>query len=68
MAELGDGQVDVAGLGRQQPMAAAVAVRGAGVGAFVAAGADHLLGFQVDQRLQHELHRLAQKVKVAPAS
>ncbi len=51
VAELGDGQLDVAGLGRQQPGAAAVAVGGAAVGALVAAGADLLGRLQIDERL-----------------
>ena len=35
------------------------------VAAFVAAGADVLGRFQLDERLQHELHRLAHEVQVA---
>ena len=65
VAQLGDGQLDVAGLGRQQPHPVAVALVGAGVGALVAGGADHLGGLQVDEGLEHELHRLAHEVQVA---
>lgn len=38
---------------------------GAGVGAFVWAGADHLGGLDVDQRLQHHLHAATDHVDVA---
>ena len=65
VAELGNGQLHVAGLGRQHPGAAAVAVGGAGVVALVAGGADHLGRLQIDEGLQHELHRLTQEVEVA---
>jgi hypothetical protein len=62
LPQLGDRQLDVAGLGRQQPLAAAVAVRRASVGALVAAGADDLLGLGVNQGLQHHLHRHADHI------
>jgi hypothetical protein len=65
VAQLGDGQLDVAGLRGQQPRPAAVAMGAAGVVAFIAPGADDLGGFEVDQRLQHELHRLAHEVEIS---
>src|SRR5918997_7054537 len=37
----------------------------AGGAALVATGADHLISFQLDEGLQHELHRLPQEVQVA---
>ena len=65
VAELGDGQLDVTGLGRQQPGAAAVAMGGAGLVALVVGGADHLRRLQVNEGLQHELHRLPHEVEVS---
>ena len=65
VAQLGNGQLYVAGPGRPQPGAAAVAMGGAVVGALVAAGADLLGRLQVDEGLQHELHGLPQEVEVA---
>ena len=65
VAQLGDGQLHVAGLGRQQSGAAAVAVGGAIVVALVGSGADHLRQLQVDEGLQHELHGLAHEVEVS---
>jgi hypothetical protein len=64
-AQLGDGQLHVAGLGRQQPGPAAVAVGGASIAALVAGSTDLLGGLQVDEGLEHELHRLAHEVQVA---
>jgi hypothetical protein len=52
LAELGDLQIDVSRLGRQQPGAAAVAVGGPGLAPLIAAGADQLRRRQIDQRLQ----------------
>ena len=40
-------------------------MRRARLGALVTAGADHLRRFQVDERLQHELHRFAEHIHVA---
>jgi hypothetical protein len=54
LPQLGDAQLQLAGLGRQQPGAGAIAVGGAGLGALIAAGTDGLVGLGVDQRLQHQ--------------
>jgi hypothetical protein len=54
LAQLGDPQFHVTGLGRQQPGSSSVAVGGAGVSRLVAVGADVLGGLGVDQRLQHQ--------------
>jgi hypothetical protein len=64
-AQLGDARLDVARLRRQQPCAAAVAVRSPAVGALVATGADGLAGLELDQLLQDEGHRLAHHVLAA---
>jgi hypothetical protein len=64
-SELGDLELDVAGLGGQQPGAAAVAVGGPGGGAFVAAGADLLGGFGLNQRLEHQREGFTNHVQVA---
>jgi hypothetical protein len=52
--QLGDLQLDIAGLGRQQRITGAVAPIRPSIGTFVALGADHLGRLGVDQRLQHE--------------
>ena len=52
LAELGDVQLDVAGLGRQQPGAGAVAVGRALVGPLVAGGADGLARLELDELLE----------------
>jgi hypothetical protein len=62
LAELGDPQLDVAGLGRQHPLAGAVAVGDAGVGPLVAAGADPFGGFGLDELLHDHPDRLADQV------
>jgi hypothetical protein len=62
LTELGDPQADIAGLGRGQPWAAAVALGGPVVGAFVAAGADPLGGFGFDQLLHHHPDRLTDQI------
>jgi hypothetical protein len=65
VAQLGDPEAQVAGLGGQQPLADAVAM-GAPLGAaLVRLGADGLGGLQLDQGLQHQLHPRADKVDVA---
>ena len=64
VAQLGDCQLHVTGLGGEQPGPAAVAMGGAGGAALEAAGTDHLISFQLDEGLQHELHRLPQEVQV----
>ena len=63
-AQRGNAQLDVAGLGRQQPGPGAVAVSGAAGGALVAVGADALGGLSVNQRLQHKGKTLADEVEV----
>jgi hypothetical protein len=65
LAQLGDLQLDVPGLGGQQPVTMAVALRGARLGALVAAGADAFGCLRFDQRLQHELDTLADHVDIA---
>ena len=62
LAELGDVQLDIAGLGREQAAAGAVAVGRAFIGAFVAGGADRLAGLELDELLEDEAHGLAQGV------
>ena len=57
-----DPQLDVAGLGRQQLRAGAVAFGHPVLAAFVAVGADHARGFELDQLLQHGADRLADHV------
>jgi hypothetical protein len=65
LPQLGDAQLDVAGFGRQQPRAGAVAVGGALLGALIGPGADLLGSLGVDQRLQDQRERLADDVQVA---
>jgi hypothetical protein len=70
LAQLGNLQAHVAGLGGEQPVPAAVALGRAGGGALVVLGADVLgadvLGrLGVDQGLEHELDALADDVDVA---
>jgi hypothetical protein len=43
-------------------------VGGAGLGAFVAAGADHLGRFHLDQLLEHEAHGIADEVDAVAGS
>lgn len=66
--ELGDAQLDVAGLGAEQPAAAAVAVGDPLVGPLIAPGADRLAGLELDQLLEDQAHRVAQDVSVAPGT
>ena len=63
--ELGDAQLDVAGLGRQEPAPTPVAVGRPLVGPLVPAGADGLVGLELDQLLEDERHRLAHDVGAA---
>jgi hypothetical protein len=65
LAQLGDVQLDVTGLGREEAAARAVAVSGALGGPLVSLGADHLGGLEVDQLLEDERHRVAQYVGAA---
>jgi hypothetical protein len=64
LPQLGDAQLDIAGLGRQQPGPGAVAMGGALLSALIAVGADVLGGLGVDQRLQDQRERLADEVEV----
>ena len=61
-AQLGDLQLDVAGLGRQQTWPGPIALSDSGVGAFVAVGADPLGRFDLDQLLHHQTHRVTDEV------
>jgi hypothetical protein len=61
-AQLRDGELDVAGLGRQQAWPGAVAFVRAGLGALIRCGADLLGRFDLDQLLQHESNGLADQV------
>ena len=65
MAQLGDLELQVAGLGGQEALAGAVSVGHALGAALIAAGADRLGRLQLDQGLQHQLHARAQHVEVA---
>jgi hypothetical protein len=65
LPQLGDLEVHVAGLGRQQPGAEPVAVGDAGVSALIGPGADLLGSFSVDQGLQHQRQCLTDEVEVA---
>ena len=60
--ETGDVELDVPGLGGQQPGPPPVAVRRALVGALVPPGADRLGHLELNQLLEHERHRVAQDV------
>jgi hypothetical protein len=62
LAQLRDPQLDVAGLGGQQPVTCAVALGGPGIGAFVSGSADPLGRLGLDQLLHHHPHRLADQV------
>ena len=68
LAQLGDAQLDIAGLGRQQPRAGAVTVRGALLASLIGAGADVLGGLGVDQRLEHQGEPFADDVQVAASA
>jgi hypothetical protein len=61
-AQLGDGQLDVAGRGGQQPDAVAVALGDAGLGALVGLGADGRAGLGLDELLEDPLQALAHPV------
>ena len=62
LAQLRDPQLDIAGLGGQQPVSGAVALGGPGIGAFVATGADVLGRLGFDQLLHDHPHRLADQI------
>jgi hypothetical protein len=63
--QLGDLQLDIAGLGRQQRITGAVAPIRPSIGTFVALGADHFGRLGVDQRLQHEFDTRADDIDIA---
>jgi hypothetical protein len=65
LAQLGDPQLHVAGLGRQQPGPGAVAVGRAAGRSLIAVSADLLGGLSLDQGLPHQRERLADDVQVA---
>ena len=65
LAQLGDLQVDVAGLGGEQALPGAVAPGAALLGALVAGGTDALGRLGLDQRLEHQLHALADHIDVS---
>ncbi len=62
LAQLGDPYLDVAGLGRQQLGAGAVAFGDTVLGALIPLSADHTRGFELDKLLQHGADRLADHV------
>lgn len=59
---LGDLQLNVAGLGRHQLGAGAVAFGDAVLGALVAIRSDHVGGFELDELLKHGADRLTDHV------
>ena len=61
-AQLGDLQLDVAGLSGQQTWPGPVAFSGSRVAAFVAVGADLLGRFDLDQLLHHQTHRVTDEI------
>jgi hypothetical protein len=61
-AELGDAQLDIAGLGRQQAWAVTVAFGHTIVGTLITASADVLDRLGLDHLLQHQLHGIADQV------
>ena len=65
LTELGDVELDVAGLGRQQAGPGAVAVGRALVGPLVPPGPDRLGGLGLDELLEHERQRLAHDIQRA---
>jgi hypothetical protein len=65
LPQLGDLELHIAGLGRQQPGASPVAVGRGGLGALIGLGADVLSGLGVDQGLQHQRHALANDIQLA---
>jgi hypothetical protein len=64
LPQLGDAQLHVAGLGRQQPGTGAVAVGGALLGSLIPVGADVLAGLDLDQRLEDQRQPFADDVQV----
>jgi hypothetical protein len=66
--QLGDLELDIAALGRQQPRSAAVAVGGPAGSALVAAGADHLGGFGLDHGLEHQRQAFPNDIQVTASA
>jgi hypothetical protein len=64
-SQLGDPQLEVAGFGREQPLAVAVAMGRPLGAALVGSRSDLLGGLHLDQGLQHQLQPRADKVEVA---
>jgi hypothetical protein len=64
LAQLGDLELNIAGLGGQQPGPAAVAVGGSGGRTLVAASADLLSGLGLDERLEHQREGFPDDVQV----
>src|SRR5215211_4119850 len=64
LAQLGDLELDITGLGRQQPRSGAVAVRSALLGPFIGPSPDVLGGLDLDQRLEHQSQPFADDVQV----
>jgi hypothetical protein len=68
LPQLRDAQLHIAGLGRQQPGAGAVAVGGALLGSLIGPSADALGGLDLDQRLEHQGEPLADDVQVTASA
>src|SRR3546814_2810208 len=62
LAQLGDAQLDIAGLGGQQAWAVTVAFGETILGTLIAASADVLDRFGLDHLLQHQLHGIADQI------
>ena len=62
LAQLGDPQLHVTGLGRQQLGSGAVAFGDAVLGALVPLRTDHPCGFELDELLKHGANRLTEHV------
>jgi hypothetical protein len=64
LPQFGNLELDVAGLGRQQPRSGAAALGRALLAGLIGPGADVLGGLGLDQRLQHQGERFADEVEV----
>lgn len=62
VGQLGDLQLDVAGLSRQRPSPMTVSFIRSGLGAFVAGSADVVGRFELDQLLHHQADGVADQV------
>ena len=65
LAKLGDPQLDVSGLGGQQPRPVPVALIHTSIAALIAPGADRLGDLGLDQLLEHQTHRAAHQLRAA---